>query len=209
MCNDYERHVEWEAYTRALATAQLGISVGLSPEQLKPADDTRVGDTAPIIRAAGNGVELAPMRWGFTPARPGGPPVFNFKSEGRDFSKSKRCLIPASAFFEFTGKQSPKTKWRFALPGEPVFAVAGLWREDQQGAAFTMLTTSPGPDVAPFHDRQIVVVPPQRWGEWLYLHQQESTLLAPLPPGSLQVSMARKGREDPPDCLVELAQPLA
>ena len=60
--------------------------------------------------AAGNAVELVPMRWGFTPQRAGGPPVFNFRSEGRDFTRSKRCVIPASAFFEFTGKSSPKTK---------------------------------------------------------------------------------------------------
>ena len=62
---------------------------------------------------------------------------------------------------------SPKTKWRFALLGSEAFAVAGLWREDSQGRAFTMLTTSPGPHTAPFHDRQFVVLPPTRWSDWL------------------------------------------
>ena len=131
---------------------------------------------------AGNAVDLVAMRWGFTPQRAGGPPAFNFRSEGRDFSRSKRCLVPASAFFEFTGKASPKTKWRFALGAAPVFAVAGLWREDERGQAFTMLTTAPGPDIAPYHDRQIAVLPPERWGAWLYLDAADSPLLAPLPP---------------------------
>jgi hypothetical protein len=40
--------------------------------------------------------------------RPGGAPGFNFRSEGRHFADSNRCLIPASAFFEFTGKKCPK-----------------------------------------------------------------------------------------------------
>jgi hypothetical protein len=42
------------------------------------------------------------------PARPGGAPIFNFPSEGRHFGNSNRCLIPASAFFEFTGKKYPE-----------------------------------------------------------------------------------------------------
>jgi putative SOS response-associated peptidase YedK len=195
MCNDYERHIEWAAYEAALAEARLGTTSSASPADLPASDDVRVGDSAPIVVASGNVVELAAMRWGFTPQRPGAAPVFNFRSEGRDFTKSKRCLIPASAFFEFTGKASPKTKWRFELAGSPVFAVAGLWREDDQGQAFTMLTTSPGPDVAPYHDRQVVVLPPRRWGDWLYLDDLIASLLAPAPPGTLTVKLAREGKD--------------
>jgi SOS response associated peptidase (SRAP) len=103
------------------------------------------------IRAAGNGVELAQMRWSFPPPRPGGKPVFNFRSEGRRFKDSRRCLIPASAFFEFTGTKSPKTKHRFILAGRPFFYIAGVWRDGAAGEPpdFTILTTTPGPDVAP------------------------------------------------------------
>jgi putative SOS response-associated peptidase YedK len=143
------------------------------PAQLPPAEDVRVNDTTSIMRAAGNTVELAPMVWGFEPARAGGAPVFNFRSEGRSFAKSKRCLVPASAYFEFTSKQTPKTKWRFVLADQPMLAIAGLWREgDANGVArFTMLTTEPGPDVRGFHDRQIAVLRPNAWGAWLYLEK--------------------------------------
>lgn len=205
MCNDYERHIEWKAYCDALAAAGLGIPAEAGPGQLPPADDVRVNDSAPIVRPRGNGVELATMRWGFTPPRPGAAPVFNFKSEGRRFANSKRCLIPASAFFEFTGAKSPKTKWRFALTGSALMAVAGLWREDAGGEAFTMLTTAPGPDVAPFHDRQIAVLPVADWAAWLYLEKPEAELLRPLPEGSLRVTLSREGREDPPSALLERA----
>ena len=205
MCNDYERHIEWAAYEAALAEARLGTTSSASAADLVAADDVRVGDTAPIVIAAGNSVELAAMRWGFTPQRAGGPPVFNFRSEGRDFTKSKRCLIPASAFFEFTGKTSPKAKWRFELAGCPVFGVAGLWREDERGQAFTMLTTSPGADVAPYHDRQIVVLPPRRWGDWLYLDKTSPALIARLPAGTLNVAMARQGKDPVAPELLEAA----
>ena len=205
MCNDYERHIEWAAFEKALAEAHLGTTSAAGAADLPPADDVRVGDTAPIIVAAGNAVALAPMRWGFTPQRQGGPPVFNFKSDNRDFTDSRRCLIPASAFFEFTGKSSPKTKWRFELDGAPVFAVAGLWRDDEAGKAFTMLTTRPGEDVAPYHDRQIVVLPPARWGEWLYLSTPDPDVVAPLPAGSLTARLERQGKDPVPPALLRKA----
>jgi putative SOS response-associated peptidase YedK len=196
VCNDYERHVEWEAYCRAMDAAKLGMPADASASELPPAADTRVNDIAPVMRARGNVVELAQLRWGFPPARQGGAPVFNFRSEGRRFEKSNRCLIPASAFFEFTGKGTPKSKWRFELAGSPMLAVAGLWREGagEGTATFTMLTTAPGPDIAPFHDRQIVVLLVQDWASWLYLDRPEAELLKPLPAGSLAVSLNRRGR---------------
>jgi putative SOS response-associated peptidase YedK len=48
-----------------------------------------------------------------------------------------------------------------------------------------MLTTQPGPDVAPYHDRQVVVLRPTDWGAWLDLTRPEAKLLRPLPTGSL------------------------
>ena len=122
--------------------------------------------------------------------------MFNFRSEGRRFDKSQRCLIPASAFFEFTGAKYPKTKHRFTLNGAPFLAIAGLWREGSgnQPSSFTMLTTGPGSDMAPIHNRQIVVLRPEDWSAWIDLSRPESELLRPLPGGSLGVETVRTGK---------------
>jgi hypothetical protein len=119
-------------------------------------------------------------------------PVINFRSEGRRFPKG-RCLIPASHFFEFTGTKSPKSKWKFTRAGEDWFCFAGLWRPMPHGAgdAFALLTTDPGPDVAPIHDRQMVVLDRPDWLAWLDLTRPESELLRPLPAGSLAVEQVR------------------
>jgi putative SOS response-associated peptidase YedK len=70
-----------------------------------------------------------------------------------------RCLVPVSHFYEFTGKHSPKDKWRFTKVDGDWFCIAGLWRPvEGQAPAFTMLTCEPSPDVAPIHNRQIVVL---------------------------------------------------
>jgi putative SOS response-associated peptidase YedK len=129
MCNDYEQRVTWGDYCKMMRALELGVPPQQSEHDLPVSDDIRINDMGPVMCAAGNGIELAPMRFGFPPARSGGAPVFNFRSEGRHFDKSNRCLVPASAFFEFTGKKYPKTKHRFALGHSPFMAIAGLWRE--------------------------------------------------------------------------------
>jgi putative SOS response-associated peptidase YedK len=50
-----------------------------------------------------------------------------------------------------------------------------------------MLTTEPGPDVAPYHSRQIAVLYPERWQAWLDPAVPARELLQPLPAGSLKV----------------------
>jgi len=196
MCNDYEQHIHYAEYCKMMQALELGLPEYQSEDDLPQADDIRIGDLGPVIRASGNGIELTQMTFGFPPKGRSGP-VFNFRSEGRDFSDSQRCLIPASAFFEFTGKKYPKAKHRFTLADHPMMAIAGLWREgdDDQPPSFTMLTTAPGPDVAPIHDRQIAVLAPERWTEWIYLAKPESEVLAPLPAGSLHVEQVRDGSD--------------
>jgi putative SOS response-associated peptidase YedK len=194
MCNDYELHVSWSQYRKALELIDAKIPPQQSELDLPPADDVRINDIAPVMRAAAdNTIELAAMRFGFPPPRPKASPVFNFRSEGRRFGDSQRCLIPASAFFEFTGTKYPKAKHRFTLNAAPFLAIAGLWREGEgnQPPSFTMLTTEPGPDVAPIHNRQVVVLRPENWTAWLDLSKPESALLRPLPQGSLAVETVR------------------
>ena len=195
MCNDYEEHIAWQQYQDMMQAIGLGIPTGQTEADLPPIADVRINDVAPIMRAEGNVVALRPMRWSFPASRPGGRPVFNFRSEGRSFRDSRRCLIPASAFFEFTGTKTPKSKHRFTLAGQPFMAIAGIWRAIAGVEAFTMLTTEPGPDVAPYHDRQVVVLPPDDWAAWLYLSRPDGELLRPLPAGSLDATLVRKGRD--------------
>jgi putative SOS response-associated peptidase YedK len=132
------------------------------------------------------GAELRQLRWGFAPppGRKGGP-VINFRSEGRRFPAG-RCLIPADGFYEFTGDKAPKAKWLFTSTEGELFCIAGFVREDR----FTMLTTAPGPDIAPYHDRQIVILPRDQWAAWLGPAEAQPPI-PPLPAGSLAVERIR------------------
>ena len=64
----------------------------------------------------------------------------------------------------------------------------GLWRPMPQGGeAFTLLTTAPGPDVAPIHDRQMAILDRSDWLAWLQQTGNEADILRALPARSLDV----------------------
>jgi putative SOS response-associated peptidase YedK len=69
----------------------------------------------------------------------------------------------------------------------PWFCIAGIWRAAPEGEAFTMLTTEPGEDVKPYHHRQIVVLPRDRWADWLDTSVPAGEVIGALPKGSLEV----------------------
>jgi putative SOS response-associated peptidase YedK len=195
MCNDYEQHVRWAEYRKIMQDLGLAVATHQGEADFPQADDIRINDVSPLMRAAANEIELVPMSFSFALGRPGGAPVFNFRSDGRHFANSTRCIVPASAFFEFTGKKYPKAKHRFALKGSPITAIAAVSRPGHanQPPSFAMLTTAPGPDVAPYHNRQVVVLRPEDWAAWIYLTKAETELLHPLPEGSLEVTTVREG----------------
>ncbi|MBV8912818.1 MAG: SOS response-associated peptidase [Acetobacteraceae bacterium] len=192
MCNDFGNGIPYDAYVEAFSQTRLPLKVSGAIPNLEPRDDIWPTETAPVLRLAGDGIELAQLRWGFAPGRPKAGPVINFRSEGRRFPNG-RCLVPASHFFEFRGAKAPKSKWRFTKTGADWFCFAGLWRPaaGEVPEAFTLLTTAPGPDVAPIHDRQMVVLEREDWLAWLELSRPEAELLRPLPAGSLQVAQVR------------------
>jgi putative SOS response-associated peptidase YedK len=192
VCNDFGNNVPYSAYLEVFKLIGAPVIFPTAAPNLEPRDDIWPTETAPVFRRPERGVELVQLRWGFPPARPKAPPVINFRPEGRRFPNG-RCLIPASHFFEFTGSKWPKSKWKFTKAEEEWFCFAGLWRPMPGGAgeAFTLLTTEPGSDVAPIHDRQMVVLDRSDWLAWLELTRPESELLRPLPVGSLTVEQVR------------------
>ena len=62
---------------------------------------------------------------------------------------------------------------------------------DGGGEAFTLLTTEPSADVAPIHDRQMVVLERSDWSAWLEQTENETDLLRALLAGSLKVEQVR------------------
>jgi len=217
MCNEYARRITPEQLRAGWGATDAKLLFPEGMSNLPELESIRITDTGVILRAAADeagAAELVTRRWSW--AGPRGKPVYNFRSDGREFENkatSGRCLIPADAFYEYTdpprdettapdlfgsivatqpaGKQ-PKAKWEFSIPGLGWFGIAGLWRTDPvAGEAWTMLTTEPGPDIAPYHDRQVVILTPPDYMRWLSGAAPAAELCRPLPAGTLAVKRVR------------------
>jgi len=191
MCNDYRSRVDLDTIRQDFSEIRIRIRFPEGIPNLQPRDDIRITDMGAIVRAAPDGpgaADLVQRRWSWPGPR--GKPVYNFRSDGREFT-SGRCLIVADGFYEFTAHTNPKSKtkhkWLFTKADEPWFCIAGIWRDTDIGEAFTMLTTEPGPDVAPYHNRQVVALNRADWTRWLDPEVPAKELLRPLPAGSLRV----------------------
>ncbi|HXE26824.1 MAG TPA: SOS response-associated peptidase [Roseiarcus sp.] len=192
MCNAYRLLTDAASLFEGFSETRIKIRFSEGKPNLEAREDIRITDPAPIVRAVQGEPEagdLVQRRWSWP--GPNGKPVYNFRSDGREFA-DRRCLIPADGFYEFTDpadkKKKRKDKWLFTRAGEPWFCIAGIWRTDKDGGeAFTMLTLPPGPDIAPYHDRQIAILDRKDWAAWLDVSVSAKAILKPLPAGSLAV----------------------
>ena len=126
---------------------------------------------------------LTTMRWGLIPSWAKdmsiGNKTLNARSETvtttpafRESIRKKRCLIPADGFYEWRKMGSVKQPYCFEVGDGEVFAFAGLWDEwtSPDGEIIescTILTTGPNALVEDLHDRMPVIVPPEKYDQWL------------------------------------------
>lgn len=191
MCNDYRLEVDIASIMDDFDDLKIKFTTPEGTPNVPARADIRISDVAPIVRTleAAGSAELVNRRWSW-PGQ-GGKPVYNFRSEGREFT-SHRCLILANGFYEFTKpddpKQKRKTKWLFTLKDHDWFCIAGIWRATPDGEAFTMLTMEPGDDVAPYHHRQIIPLARDQWAQWLDPDVPAADVLRLLRKGSLEVT---------------------
>jgi putative SOS response-associated peptidase YedK len=129
--------------------------------------------------------QLVPMRWGLIPAWWNKPlkemrlATFNARAETvatkpmfRDAFKSKRCLIPASGYYEWSGVPGNKQPYYFTRrDGQPI-TFAGLWsswKDKEAGNSLlscTMVITEPNKLAAEVHDRMPVILEAKDFEQW-------------------------------------------
>ncbi|MEO5326189.1 SOS response-associated peptidase [Mesorhizobium sp. CC13] len=178
MCGRYTRYLSWSEIHRLYR---------LTTDWERQRNDAPAYNIAPtedvvFVTAGENGNhKLREGRWWLVPwwakEMPKGA-MFNARSETADTSgafkdafKSKRCLIPADGFYEWT--QSPADKgrdpWYIFLPDHRPFSFAGLWaHNDNLGITSCTILTAPAQDpMVSLHDRQPVILAPEVYDAWL------------------------------------------
>jgi putative SOS response-associated peptidase YedK len=154
----------------------------------------------PVI-VHGNGNALVPMRWGLIPSWAKDPAIgqrmINARAETlpekpafRQLLKNKRCLVPASGFFEWKKNGAQKIPYYFFLKDAPLFAFAGLYDAwTSPGGlvirSYTVITTAPNGLVAQVHNRMPAILlqkNEERWvGQQPIVPADLTSLLAPYP----------------------------
>ncbi|MBK6800780.1 SOS response-associated peptidase family protein [Novosphingobium sp.] len=121
------------------------------------------------------------MHWGFPlvlKGRQGQPlkpkPVTNAREDKlltpfwRDSFAQRRCLVPVSQWAEAEGAKGHMTRTWYGLPGEEVFAVAGLWRASAEwGDVYTLVMVDGHPQMAEVHDRMPLILSRAAQRVWL------------------------------------------
>jgi putative SOS response-associated peptidase YedK len=132
---------------------------------------------APVMVGDGG---LLEMGWGFRRQFRGakGQPVWRTVVNARedklaspmwaDAFKKRRCVIPASAFYEWTeGPGGKALPLRFTAADDALLWIAGIWEETDAGRCFSMLTTEPSAMIRPVHDRMPAVLSENRIAPFL------------------------------------------
>ena len=127
--------------------------------------------------------ELLLMRWGLIPSwakhQSVAAQMINARSETaaakaafRDPLTSRRCLVPADAFYEWKRAGRAKQPYCFEVNGGELFAFAGLWDrwKDPSGQwikSCSILTTKPNAVTSAVHDRMPVILDRADYDLWL------------------------------------------
>ncbi|HEX4944070.1 MAG TPA: SOS response-associated peptidase [Usitatibacteraceae bacterium] len=152
---------------------------------------------APVVRTSEAGArEVAMLRWGLVPPWAKdlgtGSKMIMARSETvaekpsfRDAFRQRRCLVPASGFYEWTGAAGRKIPHAITFADQPVFAFAGLWERWHDKAnpdappveTYTLITTTSNRALAAIHDRMPVVLSRADHETWLSAPAEEAALL--------------------------------
>lgn len=185
-----------------IETSEIYDRFGLKESQKSPIRsnyNAAPGQNLPVVILEENKVKLTQMRWGLIPPWAKderiGYAMINAKSETlmekptwRSPFKSRRCLVPASGFYEWLRNGDDKKEPHyFHLPAQPIFFFAGLYEiakgaEDFLIYSFSIVTTKPNKTVGRIHDRMPAILARDKEKEWLEPNSDPEYLLTILQP---------------------------
>ena len=181
MCGRYTNLFKWKQLHRLMTLTtppmEFGERYNIAPTQ-----------AAPVVRAADRGEKrVDPLRWGLIPSWADdasiGSGLINARSETvtqkpafRGAYQGRRCVVPASGFYEWKAVTAEKRKQPYYLlpsADDDLFLFAGLWERwvpkdgGQAVETFAILTTNANELMAAMHDRMPVILQPEDARLWL------------------------------------------
>lgn len=148
-----------------------------NPEGLKTSGEIFPTDIVPVLaNSRKQDVQPFAMRWGYT--FPNNKPIINARSETaatkpmfKDGMLQRRCLVPASNYFEWEKRDGRRIKYAIRPEHTDMLYLAGIYHlENHDGVViptFTILTREAAPGIAFIHHRMPVMLPHEYLTDWL------------------------------------------
>ncbi len=193
MCGRFT--LTWE--DRVDLARELGVPLDQIPESdYRPRYNIAPTDSHWIMRMEHEDRELRAAQWGlinyWAKDAKSGYKQINARAQTlgtrpafRDAFKSRRCVVPADGFFEWTGPKDSRQPIWFHRGDGGLLLFAGLfeyWRPapNEWELTFTIVTTTPNATIEPVHDRMPVILPDEAVDEWWYTRTESlDALLVP------------------------------
>jgi putative SOS response-associated peptidase YedK len=197
MCGRFTQMMTWEELHSLYSIHDDALS------NLEPRTNISPTDPALVVRRDDREhATLERMRWWLVPffwkkTLREVPPTFNARFETvattamfRDAFERRRCIVPASGFYEWTGEKRARLPWYITATDGLPLSFAGLWdrwTNPETGAEIrscTIITTNANRFMAQMHHRMPVILDAAGVETWL--SNPDESLLRPAPEGALQ-----------------------
>ena len=143
---------------------------------LTTSGEIRPTNIVPVVApsALGRKPSAYPMKWGFThPTQ--GMLVFNTRSESADTKplfvtsiEDRRCLVPATCYYEWQKVGNKKVKYAIAPTDQPLYLAGLYFRNSREKLpCFSILTMDAADSIKSIHNRMPVIIPQARRDDWL------------------------------------------
>lgn len=184
MCGRFAKHYTWEeihAFSKPLTRPEM-------MPNFEPRYNVCPTQTIDVITQfeGEKARSLSQMRWGLVPSwwkktLKDLPATFNARAESvaekpmfRSAFKNKRCIIPASGYYEWTGEKGHKQPHYFTRRHGGIIGIAGLWeawnptgKPEDMLLSCTMIVGPANDFVSAFHDRMPIILEQDQFTDWL------------------------------------------
>lgn len=188
MCGRFGLFAPPELLEEFFALTEPAVATPLPRYNLTP------GQAVAVVREHDGRRRLDALQWGLVPfwAKDAtiGRRLINARLDSvaekpafREAWSRRRCLIPASGFYEWSAPQARKRPYFIGAQDEPLLALAGLWERwrspsGEKLETCVIVTTDANAELAPIHDRMPLLVPRAAHALWLDPRRGHDEILA-------------------------------
>lgn len=185
MCSRY--HIAEDDLPEELEKIMDELNRKKTPEGMKTSGEIFPSDIVPVL-ANSRRQEIQPfaMRWGYS--YPNGRPIINARSETaavkpmfRDGMNQRRCLIPATDYYEWEKRDGRKIKYAIRPECSSMLYLAGIYHLEKHGEvmvpAFAVLTREAAPGISFIHERMPVILPEEAVTDWLNIRMDATKVI--------------------------------